>query len=209
MRHLPKYRTVLETRSFLSQLYAESHRKYHTMNHIMQCMAANVTFFENERSLGTHSNRNEMLVGAMVWFHDSVYNPYAPFGFNERWSAELYKDYAEQYYSQLPDEDVQEVYDGIIASSLHHRDQPNLTKAQQAFLDIDLAEMACDYSTFTINGQNIREEYAHVPFETFLEKRIEFFKTMLKRKSLYYTDFFKEKCQEKAVANITKYLSTL
>lgn len=204
-----EYRTILETRSYLSQLYAEAHRKYHTMNHIMQCQGANDLFYENEKILGTHSQRDEMLSGTMIWFHDAVYNPYVAFGLNELRSAQLYKDYVDQYYSGMPEEDVQEIFDGIVASSLHHRDQQGLTKAQQAFLDIDLTELASDYHTFTQNGVNIREEYAHVPFEVFLEKRVSFFKTMLKRKSLYYTDFFRNKCQEKAVANITRYLSTL
>lgn len=195
---------AVDTMAQLSILYAQNHRKYHNLNHIMMCLAACDDYYDNREKGNFDYSKQDVVY--MIWFHDAVYNPYAVHPSNEHQSASLWDMHCRSSGHVHSANSTADVYDGIIASAYHTYDQPSLTISQQVFLDCDLHGLASDYSVFIANGEDILEEYKHLPRTLLVENRHHFMKTLLKRKRLFYTDFFYKKYESRARHNIEAYL---
>lgn len=193
----------LDVMSQLSILYSQSHRKYHTLNHIHMCLAACDDFYDNRGPQFLDYSKQDTVF--MIWFHDAIYNPYAVHPSNEYQSARLYDMWCRSHQVHQ-NNSTADIYDGIVASAYHDIDQTGLTMAQQVFLDCDLYGLASDYAVFIANGEDIMEEYKHLPRPLLVENRHAFMKTLLKRKRLFYTDYFYKKYEARARHNIEAYL---
>lgn len=193
----------LDAMAQLSILYSQSHRKYHNLNHIHMCLAACDDFYDNRGfHLMDYSFQDTVF---MIWFHDAVYNTHAIHPSNEYQSARLYDMYCRSNQIHM-NTSTANIYDGIIASAYHHLDQTGLSLSQQVFLDCDLHGLGSDYSGFISSGEDILEEYKHLPRPLLIENRHTFMKALLKRKRLFYTDFFYQKYEARARHNIEAYL---
>ena len=76
-------------------------------------------------------------------------------------------------------------------------------------LDIDLAILGQEQDIFKEYEDNIRKEYIYVPKEIFNPKRSEILQSFLDRKSIYLTDYFKDKYEEIARDNLKKSIKDL
>jgi predicted metal-dependent HD superfamily phosphohydrolase len=187
----------LQTLAALSTLYGESHRHYHNLNHIHTCLAEYDTYCK-EMNVTPSST-----VTTAIWWHDSIYNPYSK---NNEWeSATLFYDSLEPTERHWAMNDV--IREIILMTAKHTEDQtfaklPDHEYEAKLMLDLDLSSLAAPENVFHKNSDDIRKEFHFIDDTTFLQGRRAFLLAMLRRKRIFYTDYFFEKYEEKARANL-------
>ena len=193
------YTLPLLTQAALTTLLTQPHRHYHNINHVNDCLVELENYPFEKKMFNLIDDITN--VTHAIWFHDAIYNPYSAHGINETQSACLYDEYCN------PNNDI--VYHAILATANHIVDQTNLKLATQILLDIDLAGFGQPKEIYDINTDNIRKEYYKTSFEDFCAGRLNFFKKLQKRSSLYYTDYFKEKYHDISQENIKNDIQVL
>ncbi|MCP3926463.1 MAG: hypothetical protein GY714_28210 [Desulfobacterales bacterium] len=171
--------------------YSEKHRKYHNLNHIEYCLS----HFGRVK----HLLENEDLVEIAIWYHDIIYETSSKT--NEEDSAILAND--ELTGLGLKDNYVDKVYEMIIATK---HDVEISDKDTKYLIDIDLSILGADKELFSEYEKNIRKEYKWVPFFMYKKKRFEVLNGFLDQKFIYNTDYFREKFELKARANLNSSL---
>lgn len=174
----------------LLEAYSEPQRHYHTMQHIVECLA----FF--------HQIKNQLndpiAVELAIWFHDAIYNPQAID--NEEKSAELMEQHCSQLFENTQ---LQKVYKWIIATKKH---SPAADQDLNYLLDIDLAILGSSKQRFAEYEQQIQQEYSWVEAELYRVKRAEVLNYFFEMKPLYQTEYFKNLLEEPAKYNLTSRL---
>lgn len=167
--------------------YSEPHRRYHTLQHLSECMTA----LETARGIAPHPAEIE----CALWFHDSVYDTKR--SDNEHRSAE----WAGQALSGsgASAESIQLVAELIMATK--HDALPR-TADERILVDIDLSILGADESRFAEFEQQVREEYSFVPGFLFRMKRKAILRTFLQRAQIYSTPCFMQKLEKTARRNL-------
>jgi predicted metal-dependent HD superfamily phosphohydrolase len=178
----------------LVALYSEPNRHYHNLRHLSECLA--------EFDAGRHLARNPLAVELALWFHDSVYDTRAKD--NEERSAALARECLLQ--AGLADRFGNPVTELILATK--HAAAPNDPDAA-LLTDIDLSILGREQSRFQEYETQIRAEYHWVPAEAFAAGRGKVLEQFLKRPHIYATDFFSEKYERQARANVEASLNKL
>jgi predicted metal-dependent HD superfamily phosphohydrolase len=177
---------------YLTQLYSEPHRRYHTLQHLSECL--------NEFDASKDLACDVVAVEFAIWFHDAVYDPHA--SDNEERSAELARKCLSEGGAR-PDL-VAAVVTLVIATKNHIvSDHPD----SALLIDIDLSILGQPVARFVEYERQVREEYAWVPKILFKRKRAAILRNFLDRPRLYNTDLFFRKYEESARANLRKSLS--
>ena len=174
--------------------YSESHRAYHTLDHVTHCLNE----FEAARTLALEPAAVELA----LWFHDAVYDPRAKD--NEEKSAALALEIARNagFSGALG----LKVATMILASThVAPPDDPDT----RLFADIDLSILGQPQGVFDEYERQVRLEYAWVPEEMFRAGRSAILRSFLERPFLYGTDFFRGKYQKAARANVERSLLRL
>ena len=174
----------------LLDAYSEPQRHYHTIQHIVECLA----FF--------HQIKNQLndpiAVELAIWFHDAIYNPQAID--NEEKSAELMEQYCSQLFEKAQ---LQKVYEWIIATKKH---SPATDQDLNYLLDIDLAILGSSRRRFAEYEQQIQQEYSWVDADLYRVKRAEVLNYFFEMKPLYQTEYFRDLLEEQAKNNLTSSL---
>ena len=174
----------------LLDAYSEPQRHYHTIQHIVECLA----FF--------HQIKNQLndpiAVELAIWFHDAIYNPQAID--NEEKSAELMEQYCSQLFEKAQ---LQKVYEWIIATKKH---SPATDQDLNYLLDIDLAILGSSKRRFAEYEQQIQQEYSWVDADLYRVKRAEVLNYFFEMKPLYQTEYFRDLLEEQAKNNLTSSL---
>lgn len=178
----------------LSDLYSERHRAYHDMSHITHCLDE----LEEARHLAERPDEVEMA----LWFHDAVYHPRAKD--NETRSAELSQRVATK--ARLPEAFGKRVYDLVLATE--HHGLPDGTDAR-LLVDIDLSILGRPRDQFDDYETNIRKEYHFVPPHQYRSARTAILRSFSDRPAIYSTDFFRQKYESRARANLEWSLGNL
>jgi len=171
----------------LKQRYGEPHRHYHTLDHIAHCL----TEFKAARHLAKKPN----IVQLALWFHDCVYEPGNPE--NEKNSAAVARAFGENV--GLDPLDRLRAYELIITTQ--YVVHPGTDDARLIW-DVDLSSLGLPWEEFAQNSRNIREEFKHVPDELFYAGRKALLSKFLKWPSIYCTEFFRERYEAQARANL-------
>jgi len=176
-----------QVRAALVAAYAEPQRKYHTLQHLTECLE----WFERVRALPKYAAEVELA----LWFHDAIYDVKG--SDNEQRSA----DWAA---AELADAGVTpEVIGRVSALILATRHMAAPTEPdQQVLVDIDLAILGAAEPRFAEYGQQIRDEYAFVPEELFKPRRRALLGSFLERPRIYSTSHFHALLEERARANL-------
>lgn len=177
----------------LQSIYEHPSRVYHNIDHINN-MLEKLTESEH---LAEHPHR----IVLSIWFHDAVYD--ATRSDNELKSAEFW---IRKMTSYLLDEPLQWGKRAILATIDH---LPNSDPDIQLLLDLDLVSMGSSWELFQENTEKIRQEYIHVPDETFRKGRATFLETFLKRPRLFGTKYWYNLLEEKARDNIGRAIQCL
>lgn len=178
----------------LAQRLAEPHRAYHTMRHILHCLDE----MARVRHLATHPDAMEMA----LWYHDAIYDTHATD--NEEQSATLAAQILRD--ASVPEVFVQTVVRLIVATKDHTVAEDPDTRL---LVDIDLAILGQPAPIFDAYEQHIRQEYAWVPREAFLEGRMRILHSFLHRATIYATDHFRQLYEGQARINIARSLRVL
>lgn len=173
--------------------YSDTHRHYHNIDHIVECLNE---FNEVENLL-----KNPFEVWLAVWFHDVVYNPRAHD--NEERSV----DYAEKALREIVDEGTLENITRLIMATKH--DRPASDHDAKFIQDIDLAILGGHKIKFDEYEEGIRMEYAWVPEDSFRKSRADILSGFIERSAIYQTNYFREKYEETARANLHRSINKL
>lgn len=178
----------------LTAAYQEPVRAYHTTTHILHCLSE----FDRSRSLAVRPDEVE----AALWFHDAVYVPGAPD--NEHRSALL----AESALSRAGASPTAARQIGKLVLVTQHLSVPSDPDAQ-LICDIDLAILGQDARAYDQFEQQIRREYAWVPEPTYRRARSEILDGFLRRRSIYQTEDFRRRYEQRARSNLESRLAQL
>jgi len=183
-----------ETFDALIKRYSESHRFYHTKEHIDACLL----YLDK---LGADAeNLNE--VELAIWFHDAVYDPFS--SSNEADSATWAKEFLNQ--NNAPDSLISNV-DELIMATLH--DAKPYSRDAALLVDIDLSTLGESAGVYDKYEKAVRKEYKRVPYFIYKSKRREILKGFLEKNSIYTTPYFLEHHEDRARENLTRAISNL
>ena len=188
---LPPEDRILAT---LLACYAEPHRAYHNLVHLEEC------FLHLNSSVHLSSKPGEVAIA--LWFHDATYDTHA--SDNEVLSAEWARKVVEE--TGGPSCVAVRVRDLILAT--RHDQSPTAGDAA-LLVDIDLAILGASEIRFDEYESQIRREYAWVPDPLFRSTRSRILGEFLARPRIYSTDFFAERRERPAHANIRRAIAQL
>lgn len=167
--------------------YKEQHRAYHNLRHIEECFDA--------LAPASHLACRLAEVQLALWFHDAIYDPRAVN--NEVESAGLAQ--RSVLLAGLDEEEADRIASIVLAT--RHED-PAVTLDARLAADVDLAILASPSRRFREYQSSIRAEYSFVPVEEFNRRRREILEGFLSRPAIYQTDWFRERFEMSARANI-------
>lgn len=174
--------------------YAETHRAYHTIEHIERCLG--------ELGQAAHLADNPEAIEFALWFHDAAYDPKAEN--NEEQSAVLALETMRN--ASLPDTFRYSVIRLILATK--HLNIPADIDSQ-LIVDIDLSILGQSAKKFDEYERRIRKEYVWVLIDAFAARRSAILRSFLARQNIYSTQFFRDKYEAQARRNIARSLEKL
>src|SRR3989338_7601511 len=167
--------------------YSYSGREYHNLIHIDNCL--------NEFKCCSQLLEDQNQVEMAIWFHDIIYDTKAKD--NEEKSGSLTMALL-WWENQLDYSFVKGVESLILATK--HIEPPKTTDAKY-LVDIDLSIFGTDQNKYNQYRDNIRKEYSWVPDDVFKEKRVKVLNNFIAKPSIFCTDLFKQKYEDKARVN--------
>jgi len=187
-RHAP-YTVSPEVERVLVAGYSEPHRAYHNLSHIAELLR---WFDVVGDEVGWDAPRD---VYDAILFHDAVYDPLAPHGDNEARSAQVARQLGgSERAAEL-----------ILMTARHGAiTRADLDRDAAHFLDSDTAILGSAPAEFDGYDAAIALEYEHVPAEAFRAGRRGFLEKMLARPRIFLTDFFHDRLDAAARANLAR-----
>jgi len=179
----------------LNARYSESHRKYHTLQHLAECFA----LFDSVATVP----KNESAVELAIWFHDVVYDTSA--ADNEPASAILAKQTLSA--AGLPLLLCEQVSNLILAT--RHDSVGDSTIEERVLLDVDLSILGAAPSRFSEFETQIRTEYCWVSESEFRAGRAAILKRFLARPFIYRLPQIRTKLEIRARRNLMDAIARL
>ena len=180
----------------LEAAYAEPHRRYHTRQHIEQCLAllAEVPdLMDSERRVLTWA----------IWWHDAVYDPKA--SDNEARSAELAKRDLRELDATLHERD--EVARLIRLTAGHVVEAED--RLGEILVSIDLAILGAAPGDYDAYAQAVRAEYAHVADAAWRAGRPRVLQHFLDTPVIYPDPDLRGRLEARARANLAREIASL
>lgn len=174
--------------------WSETHRHYHTLQHLRECLAQ----FAHVRGQA----RRPAEVELALWFHDAVYDPRR--ADNELLSANW--AHSSVLQAGLPLDVADRVHTLVMAT--RHDAVPEDTDAQ-LLVDVDLSILGAMPERFDEYDEQVRAEYVHVPDEAFRQGRRHVLSDFLARPRLYSTEHFHAALEPRARDNLQRALARL
>ena len=178
----------------LEALYREPHRRYHTAAHIEHCLG--------QLDLGAGRMDEPDAVEMALWFHDAIYDVPGPE--NELRSAELFAARAAGRGSERFRSKVHRL---IMATC--HLDPPPATLDESFMIDIDLSSFGLPWEEFLRDSRAVRAELPHLTDAEFHPRQRKFLESLLSRPVFCFTEFFRDRHQARARANIERLCAKL
>ena len=178
----------------LTARYAEPHRAYHTLRHILDCLDE----FGSVRNLAN----NPVAIETAIWFHDAVYRPLS--NSNEEESAELAATVLQN--AEVDAEFISAVRNLIVATK---HTAPPVHQDEKLLVDVDLAILGQDEAVFDRYELQIRKEYKIVPSPLFKAGRLKVLRGFLSRPTVFETEVFRLRYEEPARRNISRAIDAL
>ena len=178
----------------LTDRYAEPHRRYHTTQHLSECLG----LWRGSRTLAARPGE----VAIALWFHDAVYDTKRQD--NEERSADLAREAVTR--AGLPAAIGDRVHALIMAT---RHDGVATDGDMQLLVDIDLAILGADAARFDEYERQVREEYAWVPSIMFRRTRRRILEQFLERPRIFQTTAFYEAREAAARQNLQRSVKQL
>ena len=177
----------------LDTLYGAPHRVYHAAAHIEHCL--------RQFDLAAGRMDEPDAVEMALWFHDAIYD--IPARDNELRSAELFAARAGGRGSERFRSNVH----GLIMATTHL--DPPATLDEAFMVDIDLSSFGRPWEEFLDDSRAVRAELAHVPDAEFYPRQRKFLESLAARPVFCFTEFFRERHEARARANIERLCARL
>ncbi len=176
----------------LISAYSESHRAYHTLQHLSECFA----------HLGASrcSPDDPAALDLALWFHDAIYDTKR--NDNESRSAE----WARRALAGLSAERLDRIEELVLVT--RHAAAPT-TPDQELLLDVDLSILGATVARFEQYESQVRFEYAWVPDEVYRDARGKILRGFMDRPVLFHTAHFSRLCEAPARINLRRSLDRL
>lgn len=171
----------------LLDCYAEPQRKYHTLQHLGECIG----HFEAAIDLARHPGEVEVA----LWFHDAIYELKRQD--NELQSASWAAK--ELQAAGLPAPVAERAHALIMAT--RHAALPE-TGDGRVLVDVDLSILGAGADRYAQYAAQVREEYVWVPGWIFRRKRKALLREFLARESIYGTQYFRDRFEARARENL-------
>ncbi|GGK83063.1 metal-dependent phosphohydrolase [Ornithinimicrobium pekingense] len=190
--------------SLLLRGWGEAHRRYHTVEHLGEVLAA----LDELTGAGALDAREALLARTVGWFHDVHYDPRAAAGSNEHRSATMARDHL--HALGVDDRLVDAVEAGVLMTAAHEPDPgaPH-TRVLEAVHDADLWILSAPAHRYAAYRAQVREEYAHVPDDAFRAGRGRVLAGFARRERLYRTAHAHEAWTGRARSNLAGELAEL
>lgn len=189
--------------------YTESHRAYHSWEHVAGLL-------EKLSEFSYLSTRSDIIAVSVFW-HDVAYKTQNQDGSprpdyeNVRDSGELFRQ-----YTLLSKPDADAVYDLIIATANHLQARaekqyyPGFTGDLDLFLDFDLSSLASPWEAFVEDLARIRTEFSWAPEDVFCSSQLRILKNFAKEHvRLYRRAATSKKWRDAASANLKRCITEL
>lgn len=173
--------------------YGERGRHYHTLEHIADCLQR----LEEWRDLAKRPEEVELA----IWFHDAIYVPWK--STNEARSAALAKERLEALGVSSDRRERIAAY--ILATKEHEPAEGDLG----LLLDIDLSILGASAERFDRYEEQIRQEYAFVPWPLYRRKRRELLEGLLARHRLFNHEPIRSALEAPARENLERVIDKL
>lgn len=180
-------RPAAATFSSLSARYSEPQRRYHTLEHIEECLH----WMDAAPATGS-----ERLIALAIWWHDAVYDPTK--AGNETASADLAREQLAAL--GVSSDEISEVCRLIELTSGHHVDPSDVVGAR--LCSIDLAILGQPAPKYEIYVEQVRKEYGHVPDDAWRVGRSRVMNAFLSQVPIYADPWFFRKLETQALENI-------
>ncbi|MCB1704406.1 MAG: hypothetical protein KDI17_06060 [Halioglobus sp.] len=177
----------------LASHYRESHRYYHTLEHIQHCLG--------QLDLAKDAIDEFAATEMAIWFHDIIYHYGARD--NEILSAAYFRDVAGP---AMPGDFVDRVSEFILATQ--HTGAAGDT-ATAFVVDIDLSGFGLPWEEYLADSNALRHEAGDVDDKTYYQGKLRFLAELQRWPSLYQSAFFRELLEQQAQSNISRYTSDL
>jgi predicted metal-dependent HD superfamily phosphohydrolase len=177
--------------------YSEPHRRYHTVEHLVEVLA-----WVDELA---HVADDPVAVELAAWYHDAIYDAGAAGGESERRSAEL--AVVELTGLGVEARLVDEVRRLVLLTAGHEVGAGDANGAVLA--DADLAILGADADRYARYAADVRTEYAHVPDDAWAAGRAALLDRFAGRPRLYVTDRAHQRLDAAARRNLAWERSTL
>ena len=178
----------------LLQYYGEPQRHYHSMAHIEHCLGQ----FEQCKALAQDADALELA----IWFHDIILE--CGQGDNEARSAALYLELTDGVQPQA----TRQLVKRLIMATLH--DGSSLDDADSALMvDIDLSSFGLPWDEFLRDSNNVRAEHPQLNDADYRVKQTTFQRQLLARPRFFLSDFFHDRLEAQARANLARYFGYL
>ena len=174
--------------------YREPQRRYHTLQHLAECIAQ----FEPVRDRAEAAGEVELA----LWFHDAVYDVRSHD--NEARSAAWARH--ELLAAGVAADAAVRVHELVLAT--RHAALPDTPDAM-LLVDIDLSILGAPADRFAQYEAQIRAEYAWVDDATFRSRRREVLTGFLARPTIYATAHFRTLLEAAARANLQRSIEHL
>jgi predicted metal-dependent HD superfamily phosphohydrolase len=174
--------------------YDEPQRRYHTLQHLHECLS----LFETYRALAIEPDEVEV----SLWFHDAIYQVRA--SDNEEKSARWAEDSLRA--ASVEPERIARIRNHILAT--RHAVLPEGSD-QCLLVDIDLSILGAAPERFDQYEAQVQDEYGWVPRFLFRRKRREILAEFLARKSIYSTPSIRDLLEARARENLARSIALL
>lgn len=174
--------------------YSEPHRRYHTLDHIRECLKA--------FRLIEHLCDCKRGVELAIWFHDGIY--VVPSKENEEATATWFLDVAQVTVFDL---DAVITAHKCIRATKHN--EPVAFIDQQVMVDVDLVVLGQSWETYLAYTKAIRQEYKAIPEIVYNVHRRSFMKKFLELPHIYNTQLMRDRFEQQARSNIEQEVRSL
>ena len=181
-------------RDKLIDRYAEPHRKYHTLQHLGECIAMLARYPGQPE----HAGEVEMA----LWFHDAIYDIGVPG--NEERSAQWAMD---ELHAAGAAPGVAERVHAMVMATRH--DVAPQTADAQLLVDIDLSILGAAPARFDEYEVQVRDEYSVVSQDVFRPRRKSIVLGFLDRPVIYGTAFFHDLLEAQARRNLLRSMASI
>jgi predicted metal-dependent HD superfamily phosphohydrolase len=178
----------------LLDAWSEPQRRYHTLQHLADCLAR----LEPHLHLAQHPGEVEFA----LWMHDAIYDVRGKD--NECQSAQWA---ASELQAVGQPQAVIDRVQALVMATCH--DALPRTADERLLVDVDLSILGASPARFDDYEAQVREEYAWVPGWVFRRKRSEILAQFLSREHLFNTEVFRNELEAQARHNLQRSISAL